>query len=43
VSSASRRKASLPGTEGKYRCVAFGHLLEKLGDRFVAYRLTVQK
>jgi predicted Zn finger-like uncharacterized protein len=33
----------LRGTEGEYRCAACGHLLEKLpGDRFVAYRLTVQ-
>jgi predicted Zn finger-like uncharacterized protein len=34
---------SRPGNEGEYRCAACGHLLEKLpGDRFVAYRLTVQ-
>ena len=35
--------SSLPGAEGEYRCVACGHLLEKLlGDRLVEYRLTVQ-
>ncbi len=32
-----------PGTKGEYQCPACGEVIEKLdGNRFVAYRLTVQ-